>query len=74
MPGYLGDGDLGVEVHVLDGVEEGGAFLHGALESLAAGDQAHAAGRKAFQRSMEDGIQLLHAIQDVYLDPAITIA
>jgi class I fructose-bisphosphate aldolase len=31
-------------------------------------------GRKAFQRPMAEGIELLNAIQDVYLDPAITIA
>lgn len=31
-------------------------------------------GRKAFQRPMSEGIDLLHAIQDVYLDPAVTIA
>lgn len=31
-------------------------------------------GRKAFQRSMKDGIALLHAIQDVYLDKGVTIA
>ena len=31
-------------------------------------------GRKAFQRPMKEGIELLHAIQDVYLDPSITIA
>jgi fructose-bisphosphate aldolase, class I len=31
-------------------------------------------GRKAFQRPMADGVALLNAIQDVYLDPAITIA
>jgi class I fructose-bisphosphate aldolase len=31
-------------------------------------------GRKAFQRPMEDGVHLLHAIQDVYLDESITIA
>jgi class I fructose-bisphosphate aldolase len=31
-------------------------------------------GRKAFQRPMEEGIELLHAIQDVYRDPAVTIA
>src|SRR5919205_1202407 len=35
--------DLFGEVHVLDGVEELGAFAHGALERLAAGDEAHAA-------------------------------
>ena len=31
-------------------------------------------GRKAFQRPMKDGIDLLHAIQDVYLDERITPA
>jgi class I fructose-bisphosphate aldolase len=31
-------------------------------------------GRKAFQRPMSEGAELLHAIQDVYLDGSITIA
>jgi fructose-bisphosphate aldolase, class I len=31
-------------------------------------------GRKAFQRSMKEGIELFHAVQDVYLDKDITIA
>jgi class I fructose-bisphosphate aldolase len=31
-------------------------------------------GRKAFQRPMAEGVELLNAIQDVYLDPAVTIA
>ena len=31
-------------------------------------------GRKAFQRPMSEGIELLGAIQDIYLDPAVTIA
>ncbi len=31
-------------------------------------------GRKAFQRPMAEGIELLNAIQDVYLDESITIA
>jgi class I fructose-bisphosphate aldolase len=31
-------------------------------------------GRKAFQRPMNEGVQLLNAIQDVFLDDAITIA
>lgn len=31
-------------------------------------------GRKAFQKEMKDGIALLNAIQDVYLDNSITIA
>lgn len=31
-------------------------------------------GRKAFQRPMKEGVELLHAIQDVYLDKSVTIA
>jgi class I fructose-bisphosphate aldolase len=31
-------------------------------------------GRKAFQRPMNEGVELLNAIQDVYLDESITIA
>ena len=31
-------------------------------------------GRKAFQRPMPEGIELIHAIQDVYLDPKVTVA
>ncbi|MGH9360426.1 MAG: class I fructose-bisphosphate aldolase, partial [Thermoanaerobaculia bacterium] len=31
-------------------------------------------GRKAFQRPMKDGVELLNAIQDVYLCAEVTIA
>ncbi|MFO0889014.1 MAG: class I fructose-bisphosphate aldolase [Isosphaeraceae bacterium] len=39
-----------------------------------AGGMGLISGRKAFQRPMAEGVKLLNAIQDVYLDPAITIA
>jgi class I fructose-bisphosphate aldolase len=39
-----------------------------------AGGTGLISGRKAFQRPMDDGIKLLNAIQDVYLDEQITIA
>ena len=39
-----------------------------------AGGTGLISGRKAFQRPMKDGIELLNAIQDVYLDPQVTIA
>jgi fructose-bisphosphate aldolase, class I len=39
-----------------------------------AGGMGLISGRKAFQRPMKEGIELLHAIQDVYLDPRITVA
>ena len=31
-------------------------------------------GRKAFQRPFEEGVEIIHAVQDVYLDESITIA
>jgi class I fructose-bisphosphate aldolase len=39
-----------------------------------AGGMGLISGRKAFQRPMAEGIELLNAIQDVYLDPQVTIA
>ena len=39
-----------------------------------AGGMGLISGRKAFQRPMKEGVQLLNAIQDVYLDQRITIA
>ena len=39
-----------------------------------AGGMGLISGRKAFQRPMKDGIELLHAIQDVYLCKQVTIA
>ena len=39
-----------------------------------AGGMGLISGRKAFQRPMAEGIDLLHAIQDVYLAPDVTIA
>jgi class I fructose-bisphosphate aldolase len=45
-----------------------------AIINKRAGGMGLISGRKAFQRPMEQGIALLHAIQDVYLDPDITLA
>ncbi len=39
-----------------------------------AGGTGLISGRKAFQRSTNEGVELLHAIQDVYLDEAVTVA
>lgn len=39
-----------------------------------AGGAGLISGRKAFQRPMVEGVALLHAIQDVYLAPEITLA
>ena len=39
-----------------------------------AGGTGLISGRKSFQRPMNEGVDLLHAIQDVYLAPEITVA
>ncbi len=39
-----------------------------------AGGMGLISGRKAFQKPMKDGVELLNTIQDVYLDKSITIA
>jgi fructose-bisphosphate aldolase, class I len=39
-----------------------------------AGGMGLISGRKAFQRPMAEGVKLLNAIQDVYLDDSITVA
>jgi class I fructose-bisphosphate aldolase len=39
-----------------------------------AGGMGLISGRKAFQRPMNEGVQILNLIQDVYLDEKITIA
>jgi class I fructose-bisphosphate aldolase len=39
-----------------------------------AGGQGLISGRKAFQKPMKEGVELLNTIQDVYLDKTITVA
>jgi class I fructose-bisphosphate aldolase len=39
-----------------------------------AGGTGLISGRKAFQKPMKEGVEILNAIQDVYLDKAIDIA
>lgn len=45
-----------------------------AIVNKRAGGMGLISGRKAFQKPMEQGIELLHMIQNVYLDTNITIA
>jgi class I fructose-bisphosphate aldolase len=45
-----------------------------AIINKRAGGMGLISGRKAFQRPMSEGAQLLNAIQDVYLDKDITVA
>jgi class I fructose-bisphosphate aldolase len=39
-----------------------------------AGGHGLISGRKAFQKPMKEGVELLNAIQDVYLDNSVSIA
>ncbi|GAB3305793.1 class I fructose-bisphosphate aldolase [Hymenobacter tenuis] len=50
------------------------AAIRTAIINKRAGGQGLISGRKAFQRPFAEGVELLHAIQDVYLDDSITLA
>jgi class I fructose-bisphosphate aldolase len=60
------------------GESAGAADLHDAVRTAVinkrAGGTGLISGRKAFQRPMAEGVQLLHAVQDVYLNKAVTVA
>ena len=60
------------------GESHGNPDLHDAVITAVvnkrAGGMGLISGRKAFQKPMKDGVQLLNTIQDVYLDSSITIA
>jgi class I fructose-bisphosphate aldolase len=56
-----GEGDLGQAVRT-------------AVINKRAGGTGLIVGRKAFQRPLTEGVQLINAVQDVYLDAAVTIA
>ena len=50
------------------------AAVRTAIINKRAGGQGLISGRKAFQRPFAEGVALLNAVQDVYLDPRITLA
>jgi class I fructose-bisphosphate aldolase len=60
------------------GASSGESDLHDAVYTTVinkrAGGMGLISGRKAFQRPMSEGVELLNAIQDVYLDPSIDVA
>jgi class I fructose-bisphosphate aldolase len=60
------------------GEAKGDNDLRGAVRTAVinkrAGGQGLILGRKAFQRPIDDGAALIHAVQDVFLDSSITIA
>ena len=45
-----------------------------AVVNKRAGGMGLISGRKAFQRPMKEGVEILNAVQDVYLDKDVTIA
>ncbi|MDT8893051.1 class I fructose-bisphosphate aldolase [Halomonas sp. I1] len=51
-----------------------GEAVRTAVINKRAGGMGLISGRKAFQKPMAEGVELLNAIQDVYLDDGITIA
>jgi class I fructose-bisphosphate aldolase len=50
------------------------AAVKTAVINKRAGGTGLISGRKAFQRPLQEGVELLNAIQDVYLDKGITVA
>lgn len=56
------------------GKDDFGQAVRTAVINKRAGGMGLISGRKAFQRPMAEGVKLLGAIQDVYLDKSITIA
>ena len=50
------------------------AAVKTAVINKRAGGTGLISGRKAFQRPLKDGVELLNAVQDVYLDKEITVA
>ena len=56
------------------GKDDFGQAVRTAVINKRAGGTGLISGRKAFQKPFEDGVRLLHAIQDVYLCKDVTIA
>jgi class I fructose-bisphosphate aldolase len=56
------------------GKDDFGQAVRTAVINKRAGGTGLISGRKAFQKSFEDGVKLLHTIQDVYLCKDVTIA
>jgi class I fructose-bisphosphate aldolase len=56
------------------GAQDLAQVVRTAVINKRAGGMGLIVGRKAFQRPFEEGVELIQAIQDVYLDDSITIA
>lgn len=71
--GYMGRMGL-ISSGGASGANDFAQAVETAVVNKRAGGTGLISGRKAFQRPMEEGIQLLNAIQDVYLNEDVTIA
>jgi fructose-bisphosphate aldolase, class I len=56
------------------GADDFAEAVRTAVVNKRAGGMGLIAGRKAFQRPLRDGVRLIHAVQDVYLDARVTVA
>lgn len=72
--GYMGRIGLINSGGASSGQTDLGEAIRTAVINKRAGGMGLISGRKAFQRPMAEGVALLNAIQDVYLNPEITIA
>lgn len=71
--GYMGRAGL-INSGGGSGANDFAQAVRTAVVNKRAGGMGLISGRKAFQRERSEGIDLLHTIQDVYLDDAVTIA
>ncbi len=71
--GYMGRAGL-INSGGASGKNDFGDAVFTAVVNKRAGGMGLISGRKSFQRPMDEGVKLLHAIQDVYLCPEVTVA
>ncbi len=72
--GYMGRIGLINSGGELKGAGDLAQAVRTAVINKRAGGMGLISGRKAFQRPMQDGVEILNAIQDVYLDSSVTVA
>ncbi|GAA4780336.1 class I fructose-bisphosphate aldolase [Olivibacter ginsenosidimutans] len=74
LNGYMGRAGLINSGGESKGASDFAEAVRSAVINKRAGGTGLILGRKAFQRPFEEGVQLLHAVQEVYADSTITIA
>lgn len=71
---YMGRVGLINSGGVSQGAMDVAAAVRTAVINKRAGGMGLITGRKAFQKPIKEGVALLHAVQDVYLTPEVTLA